>query len=79
MKLTETCGWNNVHSIDNDIESLTATPKSFKEEMTEEYNVQKVVDYLEGHGIQVKTEYGYYRPTYDVLKDIGERWEQLKV
>lgn len=84
MKLTETCAWNNAHST-NDVvgsltaTSLTATPKSFEEEMAEEYNVQKVVDYLEKHGIQVKTEYGYYRNTYSILKDIGERWEQLKV
>lgn len=77
MKLTETVQWNCVHSTENDIGSLTATVRSFEEIMTEEYNIQKVVDYLEGHGIQVKTEYGYYRNTYSILKDVSEHWEKL--
>ena len=68
------------HSKDDSYEwGLTSIPKSFEETMAEEYNVQKVINYLEGHGIIVKTQYGYYRPTYDILKDIGERWEQLKI
>ena len=83
MKLTEACAWNNAHST-NDIvgsltaTSLTATSKSFEEEMAEEYNVQKVVDYLERHGIQVETEYGYYRSAYSILKDIAEHWDKLE-
>lgn len=80
MKFTETFAWNHAHSKDDNYEwGLTSTPKSFEETMAEEYNVQKVISYLENHGIQVKTQYGYYRSTYDILKDIGERWEQLKV
>ena len=42
------------------------------EKRDEEDDVLKVVKLLEEHGIQVKTEYGYYRHTYDVLKDIAK-------
>lgn len=50
---------------------IGTTPEYFARELADETNVQKAIDFLEEHGIQVKTEYGYYRPTYDVLKDIG--------
>ena len=60
------------------IGEIASTAKSYEEELLEESNVQKVVDFLEEHGIQIKTKYGYYRDTYDVLKDIGEHWEQIK-
>ena len=35
-------------------------------------NVEKATDFLNKIGIQVKTKYGNYRPTYDVLRDIGD-------
>lgn len=58
---------------------IVTTLKSFEEIMAEQTNVKKVIDYLEKHGIRVMTEHGYYRDTYDILKDISECWEQLKV
>lgn len=77
-KLTETARWNCTHTSDDDYGGIAAVPKSFEEELAETTNIQKVVDFLEQHGIQIKTKYGYYRDTYDVLKDISEHWEQLK-
>ena len=59
--------------------SIGTDPEYFERELADEANVQRATDILEKIGIQVKTKYGNYRPTYDVLKDIGERWEQLKV
>ena len=53
-------------------EALESEYKSIAETIAEESNVQKVTDFLERLGIQVKTEYGNYRPTYDVLRDIGD-------
>lgn len=38
--------------------------------LVEEAEILKIVNLLEMNGIKVKTEYGYYRPTYDVLKDV---------
>lgn len=35
-------------------------------------NIEKVTNLLEKFGVQVKTENGDYRPTYDVLFDIGK-------
>lgn len=59
-------------------DAIATTPEYFAKELADESNVQKVVDLLESHGIQVKTKYGYYRPTYDVLKDIGEFMSRYK-
>lgn len=88
MKFTETCEWNHVHSTDitaieitqekNDADIIEATPEYFARMLADEENVQKVSEALEKFGISVKTKYGNYRPLYDVLADIGERWEQLK-
>ena len=55
----------------NKSESIATTPEYLRQ-LADETNVQKVVDFLEELGIQIKTEYGNYRPTYDVLKDIGD-------
>ena len=63
----------------NKSEAIETTPEYFASVLADETNVQKVADFLEKFGIRVKTEYGNYRPLYDVLVDIGERWEQLKV
>lgn len=35
-------------------------------------SIEKIVNLLEKFGIQVKTANGDYRPTYDVLLDIGK-------
>lgn len=63
----------------NKIETIEATPEYFARMLTDEENVQKVSEALKKLGISVKTEYGNYRPLYDVLADIGKCWEQLKV
>lgn len=88
MKLTETCEWNHVHSTESDISAVSAiektqdkndddiiigtTPEYFARLAENEVNVQKATDFLLKLGIRVKTEYGDYRPTYDVLRDIGD-------
>lgn len=56
----------------NKSESIATTPEYIARKLADETNVQKVVDFLEKLGIQVKTEYGNYRQTYDVLRDIGD-------
>lgn len=87
MKLTETYEWNHVHSTESDINAISAiekvqdkndediiigtTPEYFTRIAEDEMNVEKATDFLKKLGIQVKTEYGNYRPTYDVLRDIG--------
>lgn len=57
-----------IFDLADNVESI----KSAEEMLAEEINVQKVTDFLYKFGITVKTECGNYRPTYDVLKDIGE-------
>ena len=74
MSLIDAWGWEQL-CPDSKIEVKT---RPAEEVLAEEANIQKVVDFLETHGIKVKTDYGYYRDTYDVLKDISEHWEQLK-
>ena len=47
--------------------------KSFEQEMEEKQMVLAAELWLEGKGIKVKTDmYGYYRNTWDILKDLGE-------
>ena len=47
--------------------------KSSAEEMEEKQMVLTAELWLEGRGIKVKTDmYGYYRSTWDILKDLGE-------
>ena len=50
--------------------------KTFEEEMDEQRRVSLAENYLRSLGIEVKTDYGYYRNTYDVLKDLGEYWSK---
>lgn len=50
--------------------------KTFEEEMDEQRQVSLAESYLRSLGIEVKTDYGYYRNTYDVLKDLGEYWSK---
>ena len=55
-----------------DLDSLTYS-KSFEEEMEERAIVATAEAWLEARGIKVKTDlYGYYRNTWDILKDFGE-------
>ena len=56
---------------DDDI-IIGTTPEYFTKLAEDEINVQKATDFLKKLGIKVKTEYGNYRPTYDVLRDIGD-------
>lgn len=70
LKLTETYEWNHVHSTG--IDAIETTPEYFAKLAEDETNVQKATDFLEKLGIRVKTEYGNYRPIYDVLRDIGD-------
>lgn len=44
----------------------------FDEYEEEDKTLQSAVNYLEDFGIKVQTEYGYYRNTYDILRDLGE-------
>lgn len=77
MKLTETYEWNHVHSTEDNICPIATTPEYFVRMIANEENVQKTIKFLESHGIQVKTEYGNYRPTCDVLIDIGKHLDIL--
>ena len=46
--------------------------KTFEEEMDEKKNVSLAESYLRSLGIVVKTDYGYYQNTYDILNDLGD-------
>lgn len=46
--------------------------KTPEEEQKEKELVATAEFWLEGKGIEVKTNYGYYRNTYDILKDLGD-------
>lgn len=46
--------------------------KTFEEEMEEQRKIELAIGHLEGLGVEVKSEYGYYRNIYNVLKDLGE-------
>ena len=45
--------------------------KTPEEEQKEKEFVVAAECWLEGKGIEIKTNYGYYRNTYDILKDLG--------
>lgn len=62
----------------NKSEAIETTPEYFASVLADETNVQNAIYFLQKLGIQVKTEYGNYRPTYDVLKDIGDVIEKFK-
>ena len=58
---------------------LETTQDYFKNEVKKAVNIQKAEEILASIGIQVKNECGNYRSLYDVLADIAERYEQMKV
>ena len=70
------CISSNVYTEKNyklELDSLTYN-KSFKDVMEEQLMVDTAEAWLESHGIKVKTDmYGYYRNTFDILKDFGEQ------
>ena len=46
--------------------------KTFEEEMEEKRKIELAISHLEGFGVEVVSEYGFYRNIYNVLKDLGE-------
>lgn len=56
----------------NDDIKIETTPEYFASLLIDEENIERATFFLKKIGIAVKTEYGNYRPTCDVLKDIGE-------
>lgn len=46
--------------------------KTFEEEMEERRKIELAISHLEGLGVEVVSEYGFYRNIYNVLKDLGE-------
>lgn len=46
--------------------------KTFEEEMEEKRKIELAISHLEGLGVEVVSEYGFYRNIYNVLKDLGE-------
>ena len=58
-------------TIKDDVDIFGTTPEYLAKVLADEASVEKTTDFLERLGISVKTEYGNYRPTYDVLTDIG--------
>ena len=61
----------------NEGETIATTLEYLAGVAEDETNVRKATDFLEKLGIQVKTEYGNYRPTYDVLRDIGDAMNRV--
>lgn len=45
---------------------------TYEEEMEEKRKLELAINFLEGFGIEVVSEYGHYRNIYNVLKDLGE-------
>ena len=46
--------------------------KTYEEEMEEKRKMELAISHLEGLGVEVVSEYGFYRNIYNVLKDLGE-------
>ena len=67
-------------AFQDDLDNCAIKPSKdyFENELKRAANVQKTTEALENIGVQVKTEYGNYRSLYDVLADIGERYDQMK-
>ena len=52
--------------------------KTFEEEMEEQRKMELAINYLESLGVEVVSQYGYYRNIYNVLKDLGECLDKRK-
>ena len=46
--------------------------KTYEEEKEEKRKLDLAINFLEGFGVEVISEYGNYRNIYNVLKDLGE-------
>ena len=61
---------------------LTSVPEQTKANVNAKYNFDKdnnaLIDAFAKIGIALKDENGDYRNTYDVLKDMSEKYKQLK-
>lgn len=62
---------------------LASVPEQTKANVNAKYNFDKdnnaLIDAFAKIGIALKDENGNYRNTYDVLKDMSEKYKQLKV
>ena len=66
-----------ITDIPRNYTAIEALPQTYEDKLTEEKAIQTVIDFLESHGIQVITDYGFYRDTYDILKDMSAQWDSL--
>lgn len=61
---------------------LASVPEQTKANVNAKYNFDKdnnaLIDAFAKIGIALKDENGNYRNTYDVLKDMSEKYKQLK-
>ena len=61
---------------------LASVPEQTKANVNAKYNFDKdnnaLIDAFAKIGIALKDENGHYRNTYDVLKDMSEKYKQLK-
>lgn len=65
----ETCTQYEISNLTTKLEYT----KTYEEEQEEQKLVATAEGWLENIGIKIKTDnYGYYRNTYDILKDLGE-------
>lgn len=46
--------------------------KTHEEIMEEIRAIEAAINFLDSFGVEVKTEHGFYRSTYEILKDLGE-------
>ena len=53
--------------------------KTFEEEMEEKRKMGLAISHLEALGVEVVSEYGFYRNIYNVLKDLGECLDKQKI
>lgn len=64
---------SNNEDLNNKLLDTLSYHKTIEEEFQELQMVSLGENYLESLGVKVKTDmYGYYRHTYDILKDLGE-------
>lgn len=52
--------------------------KTPEEELEEKRKLNLAVTFLENFNIKVKSEYGFYRNIYNILKDLGERLDKIQ-
>ena len=62
----------NIKVENHDDLIVETTLEYFAKIAEDKMNVEKAMDFLRNLGIQGKIEQGNYRPTHDVLRDLGE-------